>query len=148
MKYIPYALILIIGISCYYYGKSQVKVKEVKVIERKIDTVKVEIFRIERKVVEKEKQREELKEKELAIIFDDNCIEIVDNLKAQLANCDSVVVFKDKIIEKERLIIEYKDVIINSKPKIKPFGIGVQTGVDMYGKPYFGAGVSYNVFRF
>lgn len=42
-------------------------------------------------------------------------------------------------------IIDYKDAI---KLKPKPFGIGVQVGYGIDGKPYIGAGVSVNLIRF
>ena len=74
--------------------------------------------------------------------------EIVDNLKEQLENCDEIVQLKDTIIYKERIVIEYKDKIIETKPKPKPFGIGVNAGYGINGEPYIGVGVSYNLIRF
>ena len=161
-KYIPHLIILaiaiLIGLSAYYYGKSKAKVeieyKEIKVIEKQIDTVRVEIVKIEEKIIYKEKERKRLKEEEKNIIFnEEECKEIVDNLRNQLYNCDEIVVYKDSIIEKERIVIEYKDNIIEKMviPKPKPFGVGVQIGATTNFKevqPYIGVGVSYNLIRF
>lgn len=157
MKNIGLILILlfVIGLSAFYYGKSKaehsVEYKEIKYTQKQIDSIKATVKPIEKEVVKWLEKREELKEKEKEIVYpEEDCKEIVDNLKEQLENCDTVVQLKDTIIYKERLVIEYKDKIIEKMvlPKQKPFGIGVNAGYGIDGKPYVGVGVSYNFLRF
>lgn len=148
-------VLLVIGLSAFYYGKSKaehsVEYKEIKYTQKQIDSIKATVKPIEKEVVKWLEKREELKEKEKEIVYpEEDCKEIVDNLKEQLENCDTVVQLKDTIIYKERLVIEYKDKIIKKMvlPKQKPFGIGVNAGYGINGKPYVGVGVSYNILRF
>lgn len=160
IKYIVIGLLIVltIGFSTYYYGKSkaekEVVYKEIKVYETQIAKEEKEVSKIEDKVVKKTKERKQLQEKEKTIDYPkEDCKEIVDNLKEQLENCDSIVVYKDNIIEKERIIIEYKDKIIEKMviPKPKPWGIGIQAGYGTDGKEFFptvSVGVSYNILRF
>src|SRR5690606_621559 len=121
--------------------------KEIKYTQKQIDSIKATVKPIEKEVVKWIEKREELKKKEKEIVYpEEDCKEIVDNLKEQLENCDTVVQLKDTIIYKERLVIEYKDKIIEKMvlPKQKPFGIGFQVGYGTNGKeffPYVGAGV-------
>lgn len=156
-KYIiTLVILLIIGISAYYYGKSKathtIETKEVKRIEKEIDTVYMEVKEIKEVIKEKKEEREILQEKEMAIKYDSICDEIVDNLKQQLANCDETIVYKDRIIEKLDTVIMYKDRILEiPMKKVKPWGVGIQVGTTTNFKevkPYVGIGVSYNVIRF
>lgn len=161
-KYIWHIIIiliaLVIGISAYYYGKSTVKntisYKEIKLSNKIIDSIKGTVKPIEKEVIKYVQAREKLKKQEKEIVYpEEECKEIVDNLQQQLENCDKVVELKDTIIYKERLVIQYKDKIIEKMvvKKPKPFGIGFQAGYGTNGKeffPYVGGGVSYNFARF
>lgn len=161
-KYIWHIVIiliaLVIGISSYYYGKSKAKTtisyREVKLSEKAIDSIKKTVKPVEKEVIKYVQAREKLKKQEKEIVYpEEECEEIVENLQQQLENCDEVVKLKDTIIYKERLVIQYKDKIIDNTvvKKPKPFGIGFQAGYGTNGKeffPYVGAGVSYNFARF
>lgn len=136
------------------YTDTKEVVKYVKTIEKRIDTIYLDRKVIEKEIVYKYKYRDKLKEEEVKIVYPkEQCKGIVDNLKEQLANCDSIVALKDKIIVKTDSVIIYKDKIIDKLvvPKPKPFGIGIQVGAttDLKEvKPYIGLGVSYNLIRF
>lgn len=142
------------GLITKQCSKPKEVVKYVKTIEKQIDTVEIEIAKVKEVIKEKEKERVKLKEQEKEIIYNEvECSEIVDNLKKQLENCDTVVQLKDTIIYKKEIVIEYKDKIIDKMviPKPKPFGIGVQVGATTNlkeVKPYVGIGISYNLIRF
>lgn len=129
-KYIiTLVILLIISISAYYYGKSKAEIKydkkEVIRIEKEIDTFYMEVKEIKEVIKEKKEERAELQEKEMAIKYDSICDEIVDNLKAQLKNCDETIVYKDRIIEKLDTVIMYKDRILEiPMKKESPFYIG------------------------
>lgn len=161
-KLIPKILFIIgsviIALTAYFYGKSQTKTdvqyKEYKLTEKRIDSIKNTIAPIEKEVIKYVEKREQLKKKEKTISYpQEECKEIVNNLKEQLANCDNVTQLKDTIIYKERLVIQYKDKLIDKMvfPKPKRFGVGFQVGAttDLKEvKPYVGVGVSYNLIRF
>jgi len=153
-----FMLLFAIGFSTYHYGVSKaihtIEYREVKITQKKIDSIKSTVKPIEKQIVVYQEKRESLKKKEKEIIYPkEDCKEIVSNLKDQLANCDTIVQLKDTIIYKERLVIEYKDKIIEKMvlPKPKPWGIGIQAGYGLNGKdlcPYVGVGISYNLIRF
>lgn len=147
-----YLLIIALCVTCFFIGKSKVEHKiervEIEKIKKEIDTLYLERKVIEKQIVYKEKHRDKLKDEEKLINYDTICNEIVYNLKEQLANCDSIVGLKDKIIYKTDSVVIYKDKIINVKPKPKPFGVGAQVGYGIDGKPYIGVGVSVNLLRF
>ena len=157
-----YLLVIALMLFCGFIGSEIQKrykdtkevIKYIRTIEKQTDTVYQERIVYEEKIKEKEKQREKLKEKEKEIVYDEEeCKEIVDNLKEQLANCDTIVEYKDVIIRKTDTIVMFKDKIIDQLvvPKKKPFGIGVQVGAttDLQEvKPYIGIGISYNLIRF
>lgn len=135
------------------YTNNKEVVKYVKTIEKRIDTLYLDRKLIEKEIVYKYKYRDKLKEELKKTVIPDTCKEIVRNYEQQLANCDSIVLLKDKIITKTDSIVVFKDKIINKLviPKPKPFGIGVQVGAttDLKEvKPYVGIGVSYNLIRF
>ena len=136
------------------YKDTKEVIKYVKTIEKRIDTLYLDRKIIEKEIVYKEKYRYKLKDEEKLIKYDTICNEIVDNLKEQLANCDSIVLLKDKIIVKTDSIVVFKDKIIDKLviPKPKPFGVGVQVGATTTDfkevKPYIGIGISYNLIRF
>lgn len=157
-----FLLVIALMLFCAFIGSEIQKrykdtkevIKYVKTIEKRIDTLYLERKVIEKEIVYKTKWRDRLKEEEKLIDYDTICNEIVDNLKLQLENCDSIVSLKDKIITKTDSVIVYKDKIIDRLvvPKPKPFGIGVQLGVTTSDlkevKPYIGIGISYNLIRF
>lgn len=161
-KYIWQIIVLVvaivIAILAYFYGKSQAKTdiqyKEYKLTQKRIDSIKSTITPVEKEVIKYVEKREQLKKKEKTIVYPiEDCKEIVDNLKEQLENCDQVVKLKDTIIYKERLVIHYKDKLIDKMvfPKPKRFGVGFQVGATTDLKevrPYIGVGVSYNLIRF
>src|SRR5690554_3835584 len=156
MKYILGIIVIILCVSAFFYGKSKAEIKydkqEIVRYEKQIDTVYLEVEKIKEVIKEKKEERIVLKEKEIAIKYDSICNDIVGNLKAQLANCDETVIYKDRYISKLDTIIMYKDKIIEIPiKKVKPWGIGVQLGTTTdfkEVKPYVGVGVSYNVIRF
>lgn len=151
-------LLIIAGFIGYQYGKAQVKTtiveKKIKITQKQIDSLTATIKPTENKIVRYKEKRAELQNKEVEITYPkDDCKEIVENLKQQLSNCDSVTIYQDKIIYVDREIIKKQDVIIDLKelPKQKRFGIGVQVGYGLTEKqlsPYIGVGVSYNILRF
>ena len=157
-----FLLIIALMLFCAFIGSEITKwntdtkevTRYVKTIEKRIDTLYLERKVIEKEIVYKEKHRDKLKDEEDKIVYPkEQCKEIVDNLKEQLANCDSIVLLKDKIIVKTDSIVVFKDKIIDKLvvPKPKPFGIGIQVGAttDLKEvKPYIGVGVSYNLIRF
>lgn len=135
------------------YKDTKEVIKYVKTIEKHIDTLYLDRKVIEKEIVYKYKYRDKLKEELKKIVIPDTCKEIVRNYEHQLANCDSIVALKDKIITKTDSVIVYKDKIIDKlvMPKKKPFGVGLQVGITTDTKevkPYVGVGVSYNLIRF
>lgn len=154
----------IIALACFFYflgtyfTKKKViyqdRIKVVKTLEKEVKKEDKQIKGVEKKVTEYKKERKKLQDKEKEIVYPkEQCDEIVDNLKKQLENCDTIVKLKDTIIYKDRLKIEYKDRIIDNMVIDKPkrFGIGVQIGTttDLKEvKPYIGIGISYNLIRF
>ena len=143
---------LCIASLLFGYHISRKSPKEVIKYEKTIDTLYLERKVIEEKIVEKVKWRDKLIEQEKEIVYDTIiCKKIVDNLKEQLSNCDSIVVFKDKIITKTDSVVVFKDKIIEvyKKPKHKWFSVGVQGGYNPIDKkPYYGVGVGINIFNF
>lgn len=135
------------------YKDTKEVIKYVKTIEKHIDTLYLERKVIEKEIVYKEKYRDKLKEELKKIVIPDTCKEIIRNYEHQLANCDSIVALKDKIIVKTDSVIVYKDKIIDKLviPKPKPFGVGIQAGYGTNGKEFYptiSVGVSYNLIRF
>lgn len=156
-----FLLIIALMLFCAFIGSEIQKrhkdtkevIKYVKTIEKRIDTIYLDRKVIEKEIVYKEKYRDELKEELKKILIPDTCKEIVRNYEHQLANCDSIVSLKDKIIIKTDSVIVYKDKIIDRLvvPKSKPWGVGVQVGATTNFKevkPYIGIGISYNLIRF
>ncbi|AXF52398.1 MAG: outer membrane insertion C-terminal signal domain protein [Caudoviricetes sp.] len=141
-----------------YFTKEKItykdRIKVVKTLEKEVKKEDNQIKEVEKKVTEYKKERKKLQDKEKEIVYPkEQCDEIVDNLKKQLENCDTIVKLKDTIIYKERLKIEYKDRIIDNMVIDKPkrFGIGIQAGYGTNGKEFYptiSVGVSYNLIRF
>lgn len=151
---------IIICIIGYLIGtfnaKTSVTIKEdrkaVKTIEKRIDTIYIDVVKLEEKVIEKIVEREKLIEVEKDIIYDDEeCAEIVENLKEQLEIADEVIVLKDELLmKKDTIIIHQKEIIEIKDFKIKPkrIGVGIQAGMGFDGKdikPYVGIGISINI---
>lgn len=151
-------LLIISGFIGYQYGKTQVKTtiveKKIKITQKQIDSLKATLKPIEKEIVKYKEKRAELQKKEIEITYPkEECKEIVENLKQQLSNCDSVTAYQDKIIYVDREIIKNQDMIIDLKeiPKQKRFGVGIQVGYGITDKqlsPYIGVGISYNILRF
>jgi len=146
-----------IGFSAYYYGKSKaghtIEWKEIRYTQKQIDSLRLTIKPIEKEIIVYKDRWRVLKEEEVKIEYPEECDEIVENLKEQLENCDTITRLQEKIIYVDREIIKKQDVIIEKMvlPKPKPFGIGVQVGATTdFNKihPYIGVGISYNFIRF
>lgn len=157
IKTLPYIAIIILIFLLFRNFNNDKEViqveNKIEFTKKQIDSIKatVEVKKI--KVVEFKEIYRTIKEKEPLIVYDTIiCKEIVSNLKQQIKNCDSIVdnqykiiALKDTIETKYIKIIEFKDVLIDKKQK--RFGIGIQSGIDYKGKPYFGVGISYNLFN-
>lgn len=151
-------LSVVVAFSFYNYGKSQVKTnivyKEVKASKKQIDSLKATLKPNEKKVVEYKQRKEKAKSEEKSITYNkEECKEIVENLKQQIADCDTVVKYQDKIVFVDKEIIKEQEILIDKLvvPKKRPWGIGVQGGYGTNGKdlqPYIGVGISYNLIRF
>ena len=128
---------ILILLFTYRCGQSRAEVKvikkEIKVTETKIDTIRERIKGDEVtiiKYVDKVKEIEKNK-----VIYDTiACKEIVAKKDSIIAYKDSIIGRKDSIIFKERVVIQYKDTIIE-KTKELPckkklgFGAGFVAGV-------------------
>lgn len=151
-KNILITLGLCIASLLFGYHLNRKSPKEVVKYELKIDTLYQERKVIEKEIVYKTKWRDKLIEQEKEIIYDTIiCKEIVDNLKDQLENCDSIVKLKDKVIYITDEVVVEKDKIIEvyKKPKHKWFSVGVQGGYNPIDKkPYYGVGVGINLINF
>lgn len=157
IKILPYIAIIILIYLLFKNCNDDKEVieveKKIEYTQKQIESIKATIEPIKIKVVEFKEIYRTIKEKEPLIVYDTIiCKEIVSNLKQQIKNCDSIVANQEKIISlkdtietKYIKIIEFKDVLIDKKQK--KFGIGIQSGVDYKGKPYFGVGISYNLFN-
>lgn len=160
LHYVIAVLILFfaIGFSFYHYGKSLAKTdivyKEIRASKKQIDSLKATLKPNEVKVIEYKERKQKAKEKEKSIVYNkEECKEIVENLKQQISDCDTVVKYQDKIVFVDKEIIKEQEILIDKLvvPKKRPWGIGVQTGYGTNGKdlqPYIGVGVSYNLIRF
>lgn len=146
-----------IGFSAYYYGKSKaghtIEWKEIRYTQKQIDSLRLTIKPIEKEIIVYKDRWRTLKEKETEIVYPEECDEIVENLKEQLENCDTITRLQEKIIYVDREIIKKQEVIIEKMvlPKPKPWGIGVQVGYGVNRKDpqqYIGVGISYNFIRF
>lgn len=149
-KYYWVLIVVLVALSFYHCGRQDVKenivYKEKKVIEKKVDTIVKEI---------KGKEKEVIK-------YVDRVKYLKDNTPTYPKECDSIVKWKDSIINDQDTIIQYKDVIIEKKDTIimykdriidlpknrKRLGLGVQAGYGTDNRPYVGLGVSYNLFVF
>jgi|SRR5690606_558091 len=145
-----------IGFSAYYYGKSKaehtIEWKEIRYTQKQIDSLKSTIKPVEKEIIVYKDRWRVLKEEEVKIEYPEECDEIVENLKEQLENCDTITRLQEKIIYVDREIIKKQEVIIEKMvlPKPKPWGVGVHLGYGTDGKDlqmYVGAGVSYNFIR-
>lgn len=160
MKLKHVAICIIICIIGYLIGtfntKTSVSIKDdkkvVKSLEKRIDTVYVEVVKLEETIVEKVIEREKLIEVEKDIIYDEEeCTEIVENLKEQIQIADEVIDLKNELLMKKDTIIIHQEKIIEIKEfKTKPkrIGIGAQVGYGFDGKdikPYIGVGISINI---
>lgn len=149
-------LIFAIGSLFYFIGRKDEKINTVykdKIIYKdSIKTITKTIQGKEKEVIRYINRVDKLKEKEKEIIYDTLiCDEIVSNLKEQINNQDTIILKKDSIIYLTNEVINYKDKIIEIKPKSKRFGIGFQTGYGVSNErfsTYIGVGISINLIRF
>ena len=149
-KYYWLLIVIIVAFSFYKCGRNDVK-------ERIVYKDKVKIEK-DIKVVE-----ELIKGKEKEVIkYVDRVKYLKDNTPTYPKECDTIVRYKDSIINYQDTIIQYKDSIIIEKDTIiqfkdkllelpktrKRFGLGINSGYGIDNRPYIGIGVSYNLFVF
>ena len=149
-KYYWLLIVVIVAFSFYKCGRNDVK----EMIVYK-DKVKIEK---DIKVVEKLIKGQE---KEV-IKYVDRVKYLKDNTPTYPKECDTIVMYKDSIINYQDTIIQYKDSVIIKKDTIiqfkdrllelpktrKRFGLGINSGYGIDNRPYVGFGVSYNLFVF
>lgn len=151
--------LVVVGVSAYYFGRSSANtvelVKTIDLTTKQVDSLKKTIKPIIKEVVVYKERTEKLKKEEKEIIYnEEECEEIVSNLKNQIANQDTIIVKQDSLVFIEKTIIQKQDTIIklmDLPKKQKRFGISVQAGYGIAGKelqPYIGVGISYDIFRF
>ena len=149
-KYYLVLIVVLVALSFYHCGRQDVKekivYKEKKVIEKKVDTIVKEIKGKEKEVI---KYVDKVKYfKENTPTYPKECDSIVKWKDSIINNQDTIIKYKDSIIYLDRKVIEYKDKIIELPKTRKRLGLGVQAGYGIDNRPYVGLGVSYNLFVF
>ena len=149
-KYYWVLIVVLVALSFYHCGRQDVKekivYKEKKVIEKKVDTIVKEIKGKEKEVIKYVDRVKYLKEN--TPTYPKECDSIVKWKDSIINNQDTIIQYKDVIIEKKDTIIMYKDRIIDLPKNRKRLGLGVQAGYGIDNRPYVGLGVSYNLFVF
>ena len=149
-KYYWVLIVVLVALSFYHCGRQDVKEKIVykdkKVIEKKIDTIVKEIKGKEKEVIKYVDRVKYLKEN--TPTYPKECDSIVKWKDSIINNQDTIIQYKDVIIEKKDTIIMYKDRIIDLPKNRKRLGLGIQAGYGIDNRPYVGLGVSYNLFVF
>ena len=151
-----YILILItICLVCYRCGYNNCEIvtntKTITKIEKVIDTLKLEVNKKENKTDKITKKVNELKQK--TPTYPPVCDTIVRYKDSIINYQDTIILKKDSIIYIYKEIDLKKDEIIQIQKKYYPkrIGVGVQLGtsyIDNSFKPYVGVGISYNLFNF
>lgn len=148
-------ILIIICLVCYRcgYNKREVKVeyKTITNIERYVDSVKIEVKSKEKEVDKITKKVSDLKIK--TPTYPPVCDTIVKYKDSIINYQDTIILKKDSIIYIYKEIDLKKDEIIDIQKKYYPkrIGVGVQFGttyIDNSFEPYLGVGVSYNLFNF
>lgn len=149
-KYYWVLIVVLVALSFYHCGRQDVKdkivYKEKKVIEKKVDTIVKEIKGKEKEVIKYVDRVKYLKEN--TPTYPKECDSIVKWKDSIINNQDTIIQYKDSIIYLDRKVIEYKDRIIDLPKNRKRLGLGVQAGYSIDNRPYVGLGVSYNLFVF
>ena len=149
-KYYWVLIVVLVALSFYHCGRQDVKekivYKEKKVIEKKVDTIVKEIKGKEKEVIKYVDRVKYLKEN--TPTYPKECDSIVKWKDSIINNQDTIIKYKDSIIYLDRKVIEYKDKIIEPPNTRKRLGLGVQAGYGIDNRPYVGLGVSYNLFVF
>ena len=149
-KYYWVLIVVLVALSFYHCGRQDVKekivYKEKKVIEKKVDTIVKEIKGKEKEVIKYVDRVKYLKEN--TPTYPKECDSIVKWKDSIINNQDTIIKYKDSIIYLDRKVIEYKDKIIELPKTRKRLGLGVQAGYGIDNRPYVGLGVSYNLFVF
>ena len=149
-KYYWVLIVVLVALSFYHCGRQDVKdkivYKEKKVIEKRIDTIVKEIKGKEKEVIKYVDRVKYLKEN--TPTYPKECDSIVKWKDSIINNQDTIIQYKDVIIDKKDTIIMYKDRIIDLPKTRKRLGLGIQAGYGIDNRPYVGLGVSYNLFVF
>ena len=149
-KYYWILIVVLVALSFYHCGRQDVKdkivYKEKKVIEKKVDTIVKEIKGKEKEVIKYVDRVKYLKDN--TPTYPKVCDSIVKWKDSIINNQDTIIQYKDVIIEKKDTIIMYKDRIIDLPKNRKRLGLGIQAGYGIDNRPYVGLGVSYNLFVF
>ena len=149
-KYYWVLIVVLVALSFYHCGRQDVKEK---IVEKERVVYKDSIKTITKEIQGKEKE---------VIKYVDKVKYLKENTPTYPKECDSIVKWKDSIINNQDTIIQYKDVIIEKKDTIimykdrlldlpktrKRLGLGVQAGYGIDNRPYIGLGLSYNLFVF
>ena len=149
-RYYWVLIVVLVALSFYHCGRQDVKekivYKEKKVIEKRIDTIVKEIKGKEKEVIKYVDRVKYLKDN--TPTYPKECDSIVKWKDSIINNQDTIIQYKDVIIEKKDTIIMYKDRIIDLPKNRKRLGLGIQAGYGIDNRPYVGLGVSYNLFVF
>ena len=149
-KYYWVLIVVLVALSFYHCGRQDVKekivYKEKKVIEKKVDTIVKEIKDKEKEVIKYVDRVKYLKEN--TPTYPKECDSIVKWKDSIINNQDTIIQYKDSIIYLDRKVIEYKDRLLDLPKTKKRLGLGIQTGYGIDNRPYVGLGVSYNLFVF
>ncbi len=149
-RYYWILIVVLVALSFYHCGRKDVKEK---IVEKERVVYKDSIKTITKEIQGKEKE---------VIKYVDKVKYLKENTPTYPKECDSIVKWKDSIINNQDTIIQYKDVIIEKKDTIimykdrlldlpktrKRLGLGVQAGYGIDNRPYIGLGLSYNLFVF
>ena len=149
-KYYWVAIVIIVALSFYHCGRQDVKEKIVEK-ERVVykDSVKTIIKEIKGKEKEIVKYVDRVKYlKENTPTYPKECDSIVKWKDSIINNQDTIIQYKDSIIYLDRKVIEYKDRLLDLPKTRKRLGLGIQAGYGIDNRPYVGLGLSYNLFVF
>lgn len=149
-KYYWLLIVVIVAFSFYKCGRNDVKERIVYKDKIKIDK---DIKVVEKLIKGQEKE---------VVKYVDKVKYLKYNTPTYPKECDTIVMYKDSIINYQDTIIQYKDSVIIKKDTIiqfkdrllelpktrKRFGLGINSGYGIDNRPYVGFGVSYNLFVF
>ena len=126
-RYYWILIVVLVALSFYHCGRQDVKekivYKEKKVIKDSIRTIVKEIKSKEKEVIKYVDRVKYLKEN--TPTYPKECDSIVKWKDSIINNQDTIIKYKDSIIYLDRKVIEYKDKIIEKQPKK---GLGFKVG--------------------